>query len=227
MLRAKPYLSVIIVSDSKSNALKAVTKECIDTAKESGVDTEIIVVEKQDVQYEGCIMVKQAGVFNYNRFLNEGASIARGEYIAFCNNDLIFVNGWGKKLIERMKHHNVLSASPICPIRHKGEFKFTHDSEMVSWKCGISFAGWCFVWHKNLFEKHKLPEAYEFYCADNATVKMLEQNNIKHLITAYSQVYHLGSITQKTLDSETKEQYTTECVRKWNRATGDNIFGLT
>lgn len=224
MQQVKHSLAVIIISDSKNNSLLATTQTAINTALDSGVETKIIVVEKQDIKHENTITIKQNEPFNYNKCLNDGAELVGDvDYICFANNDVIFSKDWGKKIIERMKHHKVRSASPHCPIAHHGGYRMGKDSEVIGWKTRKHFAGWCFVWEKKLYEEIKLPEDYEFYCADNATIKLLEKKEIKHLLTCMVSVTHLGSRTLRTVDFRKTERYTNGCINKWNTNNSEKI----
>lgn len=225
--QAKPYLSVIIVSNALTDRLQQITQMAINTALTGGVDIECIIVEKQPVAYMNATTIPQPKDFNYNACLNEGVKFAQGEYYAFCNNDLLFQKNWAAILLERMKIQKVRSASPACPAAHLMEYNMCDEMDTLGTHTRKYLAGWCYVWHNSLYKEFgKLPENYEFYCADNIITKMLNEKQELHLLTTRCYVTHIGNSTSIMLDDETKEKYTNGCVRKYNKEQGDNIFGL-
>lgn len=199
-------LDLIIISDAKTPELKAITQKAIDTAIDSEHHILIrpIVIENQsDIDYDRANTYRQCGDFNYNRFLNFGASLGDGEYIAFCNNDLIFGFQWAYKLICALIDHRLDSVSPYSKISHS-----IHDTR-ISPNNGIypghtvkhQFEGWCFVWRRSLWEEIKLDERISFWCSDDATVEQLKAAGKTHALVTYAFVEHTnnGGHTLKTM----------------------------
>ena len=54
--------------------------------------------------------------FNYNKCLNIGTKYSNDQYIAYCNNDLLFHKDWAKNILHVFKAHEYLS---LCPILEK------------------------------------------------------------------------------------------------------------
>jgi glycosyltransferase involved in cell wall biosynthesis len=42
----------------------------------------------------------------FARGMNQGLAVARGKYVAFCNNDTILPNGWASTLLDTVERHN-------------------------------------------------------------------------------------------------------------------------
>lgn len=223
-------LDLIIISDAKTPELREVTQRCIDTAwNHSGGymdDVTIIVIEgNPDVVYEKAFTYYQSGDFNYNRFLNYGASLGHSKYIAFCNNDLLFSQDWNIDITEAMSLNNLDSVSPYSVISH-----YIHKTGILP-HSGIHyghevkrhFEGWCFVWRRLLWEEIKLDERISFWCSDDATVEQLKAAGKTHALLSDVWVEHVhnGGHTLNTMPN--RQELTIGQAKIFNRLYDKNI----
>lgn len=228
-------IDVILVSDAKTDRLRKITQQAIDTAKaDEGV--RCIVVESFKDKghlgaYQDALTVWYPQInFNYNKALNEGARVAAiknpGSYIAFCNNDIVFTPGW-TDIVREMQENGFESASPWCEYAHPPIHGQRRSARIFRGrKTRVNLAGWCFIWSRKLYDNiGPLPTDYTFFCADNATEKLMERNKIAHYLSGNYVVNHLGSMTLKTLDKKEREVLTVDEVKKWNRNNNKNLFG--
>jgi len=195
-------IDVIFLSDTKTSDL---TQSAIDTIKssETNIVFDIIVIEKSKKLYEGVTNVKLSDEFNYNKFMNIGASMGTNEYIVFCNNDLLFTKGWFTELLEYGKD----CMSPKCPNDFRQMDKV--DPIVSGYDIGSIFCGWCFVLKRTIWEEiGGLDEDFKFWFADNATVEQLKEIGVMPNLITKSLVTHLGSRTLKMLDGESQKELT-------------------
>jgi len=223
----KNNISIVIISDARLNS--QVTKDCIISLSNQDIYEIIVVESKVGITYSGAKTVypPKGWDFNYNKFLNYGASFASGYYIAFCNNDLIFHKEWWGRMHSNMLKHNVKSASPICPNTHK-EFGYTiSDKVVVGRSIRQHIAGWCLVLDRIWFIRMGgFDERFAFWCADNSYGEQLKKFNENHLLDCSSIVHHIQSVSLNKLDDKTKDDYTRKQVIKFNRQFNQNIFNL-
>lgn len=204
-------LSAVIVSWAKDDTFRKMTQNAIDSALNSGVD-EVVVLEMSDVKYNNALTIKNEGEFNYNRSLNKGIGYCHGEYIALCNNDLLFYEGFGD-IIKEMKEHNIHSA---CPSSNKGERRMGYGIKKINQTEEREMKGWCIILDRYCLDKiGKLDETYSFHYSDNAYADQLKKNNIEHYLLFGYRVDHLTSVTLSTLPKEKKIEYMKKQKRKY------------
>lgn len=222
-------LDLIIISDAKSKELYNLTQRAILTAKSGDKYFEInpIVIEKtKNIYYNQAITYEQEGEFNYNKYLNYGASLGVSDYIAFCNNDLIFGEDWANIIISAMIENNLDSASPYSYASHKRHNTGIKPNTGIhlGYKVKHQFEGWCFVWKRSLWEEIKLDERVKFWCSDDATAEQLKEAGKRHALVTNSFVEHLdnGGKTLRTVP-EKRYEYTTEQAKIFNRLYDKNV----
>jgi len=210
-------LSVIIVSKAINDELKDMTQQAIDTCLLGGVDMEIIVIESNfKVIYKNAKTIhKYAYNFNYNAALNLGAKYSKGQYLAFCNNDLIFSKNWALNIINKMEKEGCYSGSVNSNNYH---------TDMIGWKVGFTFTGWCFVWKKELYDKIGLNEKYSYWCADNIVAKECSLNNYRNIRVKDSIVKHLNNQTGKTVKKEVFKQMTWGNAKRYAEEEKTDLF---
>lgn len=203
-------VDVIILSHAKSLALKQLTQKTVDSCidSEKDIDFNIVVLEQASgVVYDNCITGFIQGEFNYNAFMNKGISMTGHEYVCLCNNDLIFNPEWATNLISAMKQHKLLSACPTPKERNGVEFGYNNNHHMN---------GWCIMCDRKLFEIiGELDCEFPFWFADNEYAEQLKRFKVKHAVVNNSIVYHLGSSTLNTLESNLHHSYTKGLIEKF------------
>ena len=220
-------LDLIIISHAKNPELKAITQRGIYTAigNEHTVKVNPIVIEgNPNVAYDGAKTYYQSGGFNYNRYLNYGASLGNSEYICFANNDLIFNENWALNLIDGMSH-GFDSVSPYSFISQK-----THKTGILPDRGLISghtvkyhFEGWCFVWYRSLWNEIKLDERVSFWCSDDATVEQLKAAGKTHALVTYAFVEHPENGGKTLRTAPNRHELTIEQAKIFNTLYDKNI----
>jgi GT2 family glycosyltransferase len=191
-------LSAIILAMTTTEELFAMTLNCINSlmASENDVDMEIIVVESNknyidsDFIYPDYVkVIVPESRFNFHKFLNIGIKASIGDYVALCNNDLIFYNNWFNEILKVKKENpSIMSFSPNGKVN---DCSFDKEFEL-GYKLRTHIMGWCIVASRNVFpEIGFLDETFDFYFADNDYAMSLKCNNIKHAIVFNSYVAHL------------------------------------
>ena len=114
-------MDVIILSYGKGE-LQETTQNCIDSLIESDplVNFNVVVVESYDeldgYQYSNTIgtfpppeitTIYPKEEFGYNKFLNIGLKHCKGDFVAYCNNDLIFHKEWASNIMAEMLKNNL------------------------------------------------------------------------------------------------------------------------
>lgn len=226
-------LDVIILSHAKTGYHQMLTNSGIDTllaSEKAGMFNVIVIEGNKDVTYDNVKTVHLDEPFNYNKFMNYGAKMGQGKYIAFCNNDLEYKEGWATKILESMEANNLDSASPFCEIVHRKMSRLSPTGvTRIGYGIRMEFAGWCFVMRRTAWELiGGLDEDFPFWCADNATVEQLMAANLKHGLVTGSFVNHIGGgeHTLKTLDPAEREQKTFVLIKKFNQKYDRNVWGL-
>lgn len=184
-------IDVVIVSNAKTEALYLLTEQAIRT---SGANC--IVVEQQPVEYD-CLTVHYDFPFNYNKCLNLGYQHTANN-VAFCNNDLLFHEGW--QGIER--HFDQYgSLSPLNPgWGFHTEFK---AGVYEGYRTGRELCGWCLIVSRDTMEKTGgFDESVSFWGSDDVWGFQLQALGIKHALVADYKVHHLVSRTLMGCDRQ-------------------------
>lgn len=139
--------------------------------------------------------------FNFHRFFNIGLDNSSGDYLAFCNNDIIFEKNWFSEICKiKRRHPRFRCFSPI-------DEKYPNmtpqalprsKSYYCGWDYGKYFAPWCFVWERSVFKIiGRFDETFEFYAADADETNTLRSNAIPSVVVPTSIVHHLASQSVK------------------------------
>ena len=203
-------VDIIILSNAKTESLKAITQQAVDSclASEINIRFNILVLEQQEgVEYKDCLTGRIKGEFNYNKFLNVGIKLTGNEYVCLCNNDLIFEKGWATELIKAMEANKILSACPAQRLKHGVEFGYNNNHHMN---------GWCIMTNRKLYDIiGELDTEFQFWFADNAYAEQLKKHGVKHAVVNTSVVKHLGSTTLNTLEIDLHNEYTHGLIKKF------------
>lgn len=216
-------ISCVIVACSKSDYHKQITKQAI---LSSGVDCILVETHPNSQPYkEAKVNLFWPKEFNYNACLNFGILHSNTEYIALCNNDVVFKQGW-QSITEHMKENKVISASPFSNYsQHRHGYKPDGKIHFGYW-VGHELLGWCIVIHRDLIGIiGKLNESQKFWCSDDVYAEQLRLYKVKHMLDCGSIVDHIGG-GSKTLNTIPKDQYRDYTTNEYNRFQYAKANGL-
>ena len=201
-------LSVIILSKTVDDFVYKTTLKCISSLENSESfkpgELEIILIESNPEYKKLFTYPAQVKVlipqqeFGFHKFLNIGIQAATKDYIALCNNDLVFHDKWFSEILTiSNQHSDILSFSPIDPNKELNTYK---EEYLLGYKVTKHIKGWCLVCKKELFKKIGfLDEAFTFYYSDNDYALNLLYHNIRHALVTKSKVEHLHQVTTKAV----------------------------
>ncbi len=192
-------LSVIILARTTTDELFKMTCNCVNSllASENNIEMEIIIVEsnkdflQSDYKYLDCVSIIIPKLnFNFHKFLNIGIKASTGDFIALCNNDLIFYKNWFSEILKVKEHYPAIKS--FSPNGILTDHPFT-KSHVLGYKVRTHIMGWCIVATKDVFHRIKyLDETFDFNYADNDYAMTLKRLNIKHAVVNMSKVIHLA-----------------------------------
>lgn len=215
-------LSCVILANTKSESAFAMTMNCIETLIAS-IDPlilfEIILVESAANDNTGkftypdsVVMVNTSkSEFNFHRNLNLGYEHCKGEFIAFCNNDLVFHPKWFQHILKVAENMTIKAFSPVDPKEPKlpKELRL-HNEYVEGYEIQKHFKGWCFVVRREVFQIiGKFDERFNFYFADSDFIMTIFKYNLRHVAVMEAKVEHIQkneSISKnKNIDELLKE----------------------
>ena len=232
---------IVILSYAKTREHKQITEKCIKSLTEARnkVRVNIIVLESFDptIKYKNAKNVfYDRKPFNYNHSMNKGFEYTDADYVFFCNNDLIFNDGWADACYQAFAM-GYESISPYCPTSHK---RFTKNGDFLlqGYQVGFHVSGWCIGVERKMFERiGGFNEAVRFWYSDNLYAEQLKIAKVKHALVCNSLVKHLdmGSKTLQTMDRKEKAQLTSiqkskydkEVRRLWDAEKKEVLRGRT
>jgi len=198
-------MDIIFIADTRRMDHRRMTQAAIDScrASEKRMPMHFIVVDgnKDTMGFRNATTVTYDFDFNYNKCLNVGIEYAKYDFIALCNNDLVFRKDWAKNIKDAMLLGDYLSASP-----------YDRGTRLIGcregYRIGNELKGWCIVIRRKLLSViGELATPVNFWFSDNVYAEQLKKYNIKHALCYDSKVYHLRSKT--LMSSARKREYTT------------------
>lgn len=201
-----PKISVIILSYALDNEVYQMNTRCMDSLFASeqwgNEELEVLLIESNrsaTYQYDNRVRVMiPEEKFGFHRFFNIGLDNTTGEYIAFCNNDIIFQPNWWTA-IRRVKEQypKFMCFSPLdrsYPMMTKEEMP-SSKPYYIGWENKRHFAAWCFVWERKVFNIiGKFDEVFDFYSADDDELMTLRKHAIPNVLVTASEVKHLSQV---------------------------------
>lgn len=201
-----PKLSIVILSYAIDNEIYEMNCRCIDSllsSEEWGRDElEILLIESNnEITYDypnSVRVIVPNEKFGFHRFLNIGLAEAIGEFIAFCNNDIVFQKGWWTAIkCVKEQHPKFMCFSPLdrsYPMMSEQEMPSTKDY-YIGWENKRHFAAWCFVWERKVFDIiGAFDETFDFYSADDDELQTLRYYAIQNVLITASEVKHLSQV---------------------------------
>lgn len=205
----EPTLSVIILSYAIDDEIYQMNCRCLDSLFESEqwgdrqLHVMLIESNKQNqYSYDERVKVLVPDErFNFHRFFNIGLEQTDGEFVAFCNNDIVFTKGWFSAIMSvKQSHPKFMCFSPLdrsYPMMGEDALPSTKDY-YVGWKNKKHFAAWCFVWERKVFKTiGKFDETFDFYSADDDELQTLRYYAIPNVVVTHSEVKHLSQVVTK------------------------------
>lgn len=199
-------LSVVILSLAIDDDVFRLNCQCIDSLFASlnrdNVGLEIVLIEScknANYQYRPEVtLIVPDELFNFHRFLNIGLRNTHGNFIAFCNNDIVFSLGWFSAIMKvKNEHPEFMCFSPLdrsYPMMKEDSLPSSKDY-YIGWENKKHFAGWCFVWERRVFDIiGPLDERFSFYYADDDELQTLRYYAIPNVVVTHSEVKHLSQV---------------------------------
>lgn len=138
--------------------------------------------------------------FGFHRFFNIGLDNTSGEFVAFCNNDIIFMPGWWNAIVKvKELHPKFMCFSPVdSSYPMMAEEIATGKDYAIGWENKRHFAAWCFVWERKVFDTlGRFDELFDFYSADDDELQTLHYWAIPNVLVTGSEVKHLSQVVTK------------------------------
>jgi GT2 family glycosyltransferase len=214
MLQTK-RLGVIVLTNTTNNSVQSLTSNCLKSLYESEKDNDNVVIDTLVIESnknfdttpytinEHIASITPPFAFNFHKFLNIGITHFRKthDFIALCNNDLIFKKSWFSEILKvNEKYSHIWSFSPF-----DDEKKKIPPPNKISLGYGVRehIAGWCIVAHPKVFDRiGLLDEGFDFYYADDEYAMMLRKYNIANALVYPSHVVHLERQNTREIKNE-------------------------
>lgn len=205
-------IDIVIIDDSKNDAIERITRKSIETLlsseNENIIHFNVFVVESnKSVSFgemsQNIKMIYPDTPFGYNKYLNIGRRLGNANYVCLCNNDLWYKNLWASNIIDALtRYPNIKSVSPYSVNPHHNDYKIVQDGSIViGYDVNKLVAGWCIFQKRELYSViGDLDENFIFWYCDNDYANTLKNNKIIHGLVTNSVVNHLGSVTLNTLE---------------------------
>jgi glycosyltransferase involved in cell wall biosynthesis len=203
-------MDVITVSDANTQERQNMTQNAINSIASD--DVNIIVLEKQpNVKYANAETFLQRVPFNYNQCLNEGAEMGNAELICFTNNDVLFPPNFLADI------RRLFADTKPDVISVTNQHGFIHPNIL---------SGYCFIMTRKAWNTiGKLNTDYHFWCADNVVTEQLKKHGLKELKSNIL-VHHTCSVSLKSLPIDIQQDYTSNCVQRFNHDYNQNVLGM-
>ena len=218
----KDKLSVIILSYAIDNDIYEMNCRALKSLIESETWTDenlqvLLIESKKDSSYPYPFPNVEVLIpnedFGFHKFFNIGIKKTNGEYIAFCNNDIIFKPGWFSEIKKVADAHKRLKC--FSPIDDSGDYpKMTPEAlprdkdSYKGWDHQKHFAPWCFVWKRKVFDiTGALDETFDLYGADGDELFTLSKNALWSVVCTKSVVNHLAGQTTIVKQSGVDDKY--------------------
>lgn len=217
----KDKLSVIILSYAIDEDIYEMNCNALKSLFESEAwtdDLQVLIIEsKKDSSYTypfpnvEVLIPKED--FGFHKFFNIGLKKTDGEYIAFCNNDIIFKPGWFSEIKKVADTHKRFKC--FSPIDDSGDYpKMTPEAlprekdYYKGWEHQKHFAPWCFVWKRKVFDiTGPFDETFDLYGADGDELFTLSRNALWSVVCTKSVVNHLAGQTTIVKQSGVDDKY--------------------
>lgn len=182
-------IDIVIVGDKYSD----LTQKCVESIENTTTGYNLFIED-----WVGC----------YNESLNNGIKKGSSEYVALCNNDLVFLSQWKEKALEALKSFN--SVSPSEPKIHANLLQ-----PKVGFTIAYELCGWCIITTRKLLESiGYLDQRVTFWGSDDLYGKQLQKKRYTHAVIPNSKVIHLGSQTLNTMPKHIYRELTVNQYRK-------------
>ena len=204
-----PKLSIIILSYAIDDEIYNMNCRCIDSLlsseqwKDGELDILLIESNKQvSYIYPDIVRVLVPDEqFNFHRFFNVGIENTTGEYLAFCNNDIVFAKNWWSAILKvKQANPKFMCFSPLdrsYPMMSE-EVMPSSKEYYIGWENKKHFAAWCFVWERKVFDIiGKFDETFDFYSADDDELMTLRKYAIPNVLVTASEVKHISQVVTK------------------------------
>lgn len=173
--------------------------------------------------------------FGFHRFFNIGLDNTNGEFVAFCNNDIVFMLGWWTAIVKvKEQHPKFMCFSPSdSTYPMMAEEMAKGKDYIIGWENKRHFAAWCFVWERKVFKTiGRFDETFDFYSADDDELQTLRYYAIPNVLVTGSEVKHLSQVVTNKVGVEKykvtdKEKYPLskyEIKRGWTWLWSDERF---
>lgn len=205
-------MDIVILSNTISEDIYKMNCDCISSIFNSEGDDVIFNIQliesnkESKYVYDNVIVLKPKEQFGYNLYLNLGLKSCTGDFVALCNNDLLFEKGWLSAIYNiSIEQPDIKSFSPIDDSYFR--MKKIKDSN-VRYECGHNIkehiAGWCIVIKHEIVRMRLFDNQFDFYFADDDYAMNLYVNRIKHALVVDSRVKHLEG---KSTEFNHKQNY--------------------
>jgi GT2 family glycosyltransferase len=204
-------VDIIILSYTTPEMYVHLKDKAIATLIESEplVTFNIILVEsnkESNYSYQDNVtVIYPAGDFNYNESVTAGITLCspKSQWIAVCNNDIDFTNGWFTEMMKVKKSNPLLQSFSPFTENYKPHLDYIDSEDSFFEGTGISvqLCGWCLVFEKSLLTliEDLFDTRFAFWYQDDNYARCLLKHNIKHALVKDSRINHYGGSSHTLL----------------------------
>ena len=208
-----PKLSVIILSYAIDEEVYQMNCRAIESLFSSenwnDGEPEVLLIESnREARYAYDKRVKvmmPEETFGFHRFFNIGLDNTSGEFVAFCNNDIVFMPGWWSAIMEvKEQNPKFMCFSPLDSSYPMMAEEVAKGADyIIGWENKRHFAAWCFVWERKVFKTiGRFDEVFDFYSADDDELQTLRYYAIPNVLVTGSEVRHLSQVVTTKIGVE-------------------------
>lgn len=182
-----------------------------------------VVMEDESCEFRVLHLDKNEWI---NAAWNWGASMAKGNYVAFLNSDITLSKHWDKFLVAGLESP-IKKATVACPFE-------TNPGIPVPFGLGGFFQknfpnmikGMCFMLRESDTAKiFPIPDQIKHWCGDNWIADQAEKMDGVSFVKN-AQIFHYGTVSGKRMDQSTYSRRIYQDILAYEKLSGSNVDSL-